>query len=106
AGGPAVTVTTLAPDENARLKFDGQAGQRGSLKLSAVTMSCAYVSILKSDGTPLGGNAYVSIFGGFLDTRVLPTTGSYTVLVDPQGTATGSMTLNRDHAPPEPQRTT
>jgi subtilisin family serine protease len=94
ASGPAVTVTTRAADENARLKFDGQAGQRISLKLSAVTMSAAYVSILKADGTPLGGNAYVSIFGGFLDTRLLPTTGSYTILVDPQGTATGSMTLN------------
>jgi subtilisin family serine protease len=94
AGGPAVTVTTRTADENARLKFDGQAGQRVSLKLSAVTITAAYVSILKADGTPLGGNAYVSIFGGFLDTRVLPTTGSYTVLVDPQGTATGSMTLN------------
>ena len=94
AGGPAVTVTTSTTDENARLKFDGQAGQRVSLKLSSVTMSAAYVSILKSDGTPLGGNAYVSIFGGFLDTRILPATGSYTILVDPQGTATGSMTVN------------
>jgi subtilisin family serine protease len=93
-GGPAVTVTTRAVDENARLKFDGQAGQRVSLKLSSVTMSAAYVSILKADGTPLGGNVYVSIFGGFLETRTLPATGSYTILVDPQGIATGSMTLN------------
>jgi subtilase family protein/fervidolysin-like protein len=93
-GGPAVTVTTQAADENARLTFDGQAGQRVSLKLSAVTISASYVSILNADATPVGGNAYVSIFGGFLDTRTLPATGRYTILVDPQGAATGSMTLN------------
>jgi subtilisin family serine protease len=101
AGGPAVTITTRTADENARLRFDGQAGQRVSLKLSAVSMSSAYVSILKSDGTPLGGNVYVSIFGGFLDTRALPATGSYTILVDPQGTATGSMTLTLYDVPPD-----
>jgi hypothetical protein len=101
AGGPAVTVTTRTADENARLRFEGQAGQRVSLKLSAVSISSSYVSILKSDGTPLGGNVYVSIFGGFVDTRTLPATGSYTILVDPQGTATGSMTLALYDVPPD-----
>jgi subtilisin family serine protease len=100
-GGPAVTVTTRTADENARLRFDGQAGQRVSLKLSAVSISSSYVSILKSDGTPLGGNVYVSIFGGFVDTRALPAAGSYTILVDPQGPATGSMTLTLYDVPPD-----
>jgi subtilisin family serine protease len=92
-GGPAVTITTRAPDENARLKFDGQAGQRVSLKLAPVTISSSYVSILKPDGTPLAANVFVSSFGGFVDTQTLPVTGSYRIVVDPQGTATGSMTL-------------
>jgi subtilisin family serine protease len=92
-GGPAVTITTSVPDENARLKFDGQAGQRVSLKLAPVTISTSYVSILKPDGTPLAANVFVSSFGGFVDTQTLPVTGSYRILVDPQGTATGSMTL-------------
>ncbi len=100
-GGPSVTVTTTSPDENARLRFDGQAGQRVSVKLSAITITSAYVSILKSDGSPLGGNAYVSSFGGFVDIRTLPTTGSYTILVDPQGSATGSMTLTLYDVPPD-----
>jgi subtilisin family serine protease len=92
AGGPPVTVTTRAPDENARLRFEGQAGQRVSLKLSAVTIPTSYVSIYKPDGTALGTGAYVGTYGGFIDTRTLPTTGSYTILVDPQGSSTGSMT--------------
>jgi subtilase family protein/fervidolysin-like protein len=100
-GGPAVTVTTRAPDENARIRFDGQAGQRISLKLSSVTISSSYVSILKPDGTTLAPNTYVSIFGGFLDTRALPVTGSYVIVVDPQGTYTGSMTLALYDVPPD-----
>jgi subtilisin family serine protease len=91
-GGPAVTITTRANDENARLRFEGEAGKRISLKLSSVTISTSYVSILKQDGGPLGANAYVGTAGGFVDTTTLPVTGSYTIVVDPQGAATGSMT--------------
>jgi subtilisin family serine protease len=91
-GGPAVTITTRAAGENTRLRFDGRAGQRISLKLSSVTISGSYVSILKPDGNPLGANAYVGTAGGFVDTRTLPAAGSYTIMVDPQGAATGSMT--------------
>ena len=32
-------------------------------------------------------------FGGFLDTTTLPTSGAYTILVDPQGSGTGGVTL-------------
>jgi subtilisin family serine protease len=100
-GGPAVTITTRAPDENARLKFDGQAGRRVSLNFSAVTIPTSYVSILKPDGTPLVANVFVSSFGGFVDTQSLPVTGSYRIVVDPQGTATGSMTLTLYDVPPD-----
>ena len=100
-GGPAVTITTRAPDENARLKFDGQAGQRISLKLAPVSIPTSYISILKPDGTPLAANVFVSSFGGFVDTQTLPVTGSYRIVVDPQGTATGSMTLALYDVPPD-----
>jgi subtilisin family serine protease len=100
-GGPAVTITTRAPDENARLKFDGQAGQRVSLKLAPVSISTSYVSIIEPDGTPLASNVFVSSFGGFVDTQTLPVTGSYRIVVDPQGTATGSMTLTLYDVPPD-----
>ena len=101
SGGPAVTITTRAPDESARLKFDVQAGRRISLKLAPVSISTSYISILKPDGTPLVSNVFVSSFGGFVDTQTLPLTGSYRIVVDPQGTATGSMTLTLYDVPPD-----
>jgi subtilisin family serine protease len=92
--GPPVTVTASAPGQNPRLRFDGQAGERVSVKLSSFSISSSFVSILKPDGSTLGTNAYVGIFGGFLDVRALPMAGTYTILIDPQSTYTGSMTVN------------
>jgi subtilisin family serine protease len=93
AGGAAATTTIGTPGQNARLTFEGRSDQRISIKLSSVTLSSSYVSILKPDGTAVGGNAYVSASGAFVDTRALPAAGAYTLLVDPQGAATGSMTV-------------
>jgi len=99
--GPPVTVTASAPNQNPRLRFDGQAGERVSVKLSSVSVASSFVSILKPDGSTLGTNGYVGIFGGFLDTRALPTAGTYTILIDPQSTYTGSMTVNLYDVPPD-----
>jgi subtilisin family serine protease len=98
AGGSPVTITTRSAGENAWLAFDGQADQRIALRMSGVTIGpspcCStYVSILKPDGTALGAQTLVGTNGGFVDTRTLPATGRYRILVDPQATATGSMTL-------------
>jgi hypothetical protein len=105
-GGPAVTVTTRAAGENARLFFDGVAGQRIALRMSNVTIgpsSCCstQVSIAKPDGTTLVYPTLVGTNGGFVDTRSLPVTGRYSMLVDPQGTSFGSMTLTLYDVPPD-----
>src|SRR5918911_3643058 len=97
-GGASVTATTTTADENATLTFSGQAGQRVSLALTNVTIGTSnccstLVSIRKPDGTVLGSAVNVGTLGGFVDTKTLPVTGTYTILVDPQGTATGSITL-------------
>ncbi|MDQ3995189.1 MAG: hypothetical protein M3265_10385, partial [Actinomycetota bacterium] len=97
-GGLPVTVTTTVPDENATATFSGIAGKRISLRMTDVTIgpsTCcsAKVSILKPDGKVLVAAAFVGTNGGFIDTKTLPTTGTYTILVDPQKAATGSMTL-------------
>jgi subtilisin family serine protease len=109
-GGAPVTVTTHSPNENAWLFFDGQAGGRVSLKLSNVTIGpspccSAQVTITKPDGTSLGAVTLVGTNGGFVDTRTLPATGRYRILVDPQATATGSMTLTLYDVPPDPTAT-
>ncbi len=92
-GGPGIGVTTTVPGQNAKVTFTGTAGRRLSIRLTSVSMSSAQVSLVRPDGSTLGATAYVGTAGGFLDATALPASGTYSVLVDPQGTATGSMTL-------------
>jgi subtilisin family serine protease len=105
-GGSPVTITTHSAGENAWLTFDGQADQRIALKMNGVTLGpspcCStYVSIFKPDGTMLGQQTLVGTNGGFVDTRSLPATGRYRILVDPQAASTGSMTLTLYDVPPD-----
>jgi YD repeat-containing protein len=91
-GGSPVTVTT-ANGQNAKVSFSGTAGQKVSLNLTAVSISQSSVSIYKPDWTLLSSPLTVGTNGGFLDSQTLTTTGTYNILVDPQGSATGHMTL-------------
>jgi hypothetical protein len=100
-GGAAVTVTITTPGQNAGLTFSGTAGQRVSLKLSSVTIVLSFVSIINPDGTSLVSPTSVSTLGWFIDTKTLPATGTYTILVDPNSTNTGSMTLTLYNVPPD-----
>ncbi len=92
-GGSPVTVTTTVPGQSARLTFDGTINQKVSLVSSGVTIASSTVNINKPDGTSL---AYTNVYGGYqgyIDTKTLPVTGTYTIVVDPSGANTGSMTL-------------
>jgi subtilisin family serine protease len=100
-GGPPVTVTTTAANENAKLAFNGEAGKRISLKLSGVTITNTKVSILNPDGSTLVSPTTIGTSGGFIDAKSLATTGSYSILVDPQASYTGSMTLTLYDVPPD-----
>jgi hypothetical protein len=98
AGGAPLTVAVSVPGDEAAVVFDGAAGQRVSLKLSSVTIGASgccstRLSILKPDGSALVFPTNVGTTGGFLDTTTLSVSGAYTILVDPQGSATGSITL-------------
>ena len=109
-GGPAVTVTTTVIGQNAVLSFNGTTSQRISLKLTNVTIgtsSCCSVkvSILKPGGATLVAPTFFGTTGGFIDLQTLPTTGLYTILVDPQGTDVGSMTLTLYDVPADPAPT-
>src|SRR5258706_31537 len=91
-GGDAASVDTGVRGEGTSLPFPGSAGQRISLKVSAVTMTQAKLSIIGPSGT-LVAPTLMTTAGGFVDTKTLPASGTYTIVVDPQGTCTGSMTL-------------
>ena len=104
-GGPSATVTTTTGGENASLSFEGAAGQRVSLEVTDVTIGTSTccstrVSILRPDGRSLA-TVTVGTNGGFLDATALPSTGTYTVLVDPQSTNVGSATLTLHDVPPD-----
>jgi subtilisin family serine protease/uncharacterized protein YhfF len=105
-GGNPVTVTVASPGDKARLTFDGAAGQRVSLELTDVTIgtsccSSASLSIINPDGSSLVAPSGFGTRGGFVDTRTLPQTGSYRIVVDPSGDAVGSVTLTLYDVPPD-----
>jgi YD repeat-containing protein len=104
--GESKAVTISAPNKIAMILFEGNVGQRVSLQMSGVTIgtnSCcsSRVSIYNPDGTALISPSYVGTSGGFFDTKVLPSTGSYTILIDPESTSTGSLTLTLYNVPPD-----
>jgi hypothetical protein len=63
-----------------------------NLTLSGVTVSISFVSILKPDGTTLVSGTLVGTFGRTI-TATTPVDGNYTIVIDPQNAASGSMTL-------------
>src|SRR5215213_7729795 len=92
ADGSPVTVTTTLAGQNAKVTFSGTEGQRVSLDISGVTIPGTYVYLLNPDGAQLS-YVYSGTGGAFMDTQTLPTTGTYTIFVDPSNTYTGSATL-------------
>ena len=88
------TISTIATvGQNARYTFTGTAGQWVSFGFTAVTIPSANVTLLKPDGTYLTSTS-IGTGGGSLDPpTALPTTGTYTVTVNPAAAYTGHMTL-------------
>ena len=100
--GNLITATTNTPGQNVLLTFSGTAGQQMSLTLANSTFPdpCAYCStlvanILNPDGTTLGSTSVnFNSSTAFIDSTILPQTGTYTVELDPQGSSTGSVDAN------------
>jgi len=92
--GSAVSSTITTPGQVARLTFSGTTGQRVSANSTATGMTgCWSLTILKPDGTQLA-STFTCGSSAFIEPQTLPTSGSYTVLVDPSGAATGQATVN------------
>ena len=104
AGGPAAVVATVEPGQNALVAFSGTAGRRVSIGIADVTVGtstcCSVrVSVLRPDGRTLVSPVFLGTNGGFLDATTLPSTGMYTILVDPQGPTTGGVSLTLHDVP-------
>ena len=90
-------VSITSPGQNAEYTFTGTIGQHVAAELTGSTFgpACPAValSLVRPDGTLLPGVASTCSASVFLDTETLDQTGTWTVLVDPQTTDTGSATL-------------
>lgn len=107
-GGPAVTVATAVPGQNASLTFTATAGQRFSLNFSGVVLTSGgymSVNVLKPDGTALGSPGYISAPGGFIDVQTAPMTGTYTIKFDPSAMTVGKATVQLIDVAPDPTAT-
>ena len=99
-GGPAVTIATTVPDQNASLTFSGVAGQRISIQVTGSALPTTRFDLRQPGGTILT-TFYVSTSGGFMDVRTLPLNGTYTLAIDPSGGGTVSMTVRLYDVPPD-----
>jgi len=90
--GPAVTADITSPNSTDRLHFQGTAGQQIFIELTHSTLQdqCGLAELDGPDGSDLGDACAVSGSGDFNRT-VLPTTGQYTVVIEPKNGATGSI---------------
>jgi hypothetical protein len=92
-GGSAVGVSLGSPGQNGTLTFSGTNGQDVTVHLTSNTMGTPVIRLLKPDGSQLTwGFSGSSSFD--LPTQTLPTTGTYTIVIDPDGAATGSINVS------------
>ena len=91
--GQSVPVSLTKPGQTARYTFNGNAGQWVTLGLTAVDITSSAVTLMTSEGTILASTAIGTAGGALEDQNPLPTTGTYTILVDPSSSYTGKMTL-------------
>jgi YD repeat-containing protein len=95
-GGQAAQITITSPGQNGRLTFSGTAGRNVSLNIPVTTVPNGTVSIFLPDGSLLvgGSTVFSSSYGGFIEPKTLPVTGTYTILADPSRIDTGNISLN------------
>jgi hypothetical protein len=92
-GGSPATLTTTVPGQNASVTFSGTASQQVTVHITSNSMGWVTVKLLKPDGSILTSTLqFLSSFN--LSTQTLPSTGTYTILIDPDTTNTGSITVN------------
>ncbi|WP_405107476.1 VWD domain-containing protein [Micromonospora sp. NBC_01405] len=92
--GPPVVATVDQPGAVIRYQFTGAAGASVTLDATAATLpdQCSPLQLRDAGGATLSSGCVINGAGG-IEPTVLPDTGTYTIVVDPSGSATGSVTL-------------
>jgi YD repeat-containing protein len=90
--GESRAVTIDNAGKKGLIVFDGVAGQQVSLQLSGMTMASVAISVLGPDGVTLKSTT-LSGSTGFIDAFTLPSSGTYTIFVNPSASSKGSATI-------------
>jgi RHS repeat-associated protein len=102
SAGVTQTVTTSVPSQNGKVTFDATPGQRVFVYVESETYSGSPSLWLKNpDGTNHTFITNVAAAGSFSNTMTLGTAGKYTLLIDPNGSEVGSMTVTLWDVPPD-----
>jgi hypothetical protein len=91
-GGSAVSVPLAVPGQMGTRTFSGTASQVITVRVTGNTFGITTVRLLKPDGTQL--TSATSLSGSFnLPQQTLPTTGTYTIVVDPSAANVGTLNV-------------
>lgn len=93
-GGGATPVTIGVPGQNASYTFDGTASESVTVHVTSNTIGLTTVKLLDTNGTTVLASKFSSLGSFDLATVTLPSTGTYTVFIDPSGAAKGSLNLS------------
>jgi hypothetical protein len=99
AGGSPVSLTVSVPGQNPYVTFSGTANQQVQLSVTGVTIPWSLVSVTKPDGSALISPTWVNTNGKLFNTQTLPATGTYKIIIDPELSNTGNVTLTLSNIP-------
>jgi hypothetical protein len=91
--GSSRAVTFAAAGTVALLVFDAVTGQRLGFAITGVTVAETDISIRNRDGTILGASTLVTTAGAVLYPPQITSTGTYSIVIAPRNTNTGSLTV-------------
>jgi hypothetical protein len=91
--GTPINVNLSTPGQNASFTFSGTAGQKVSEYLASSTFPAPCIlTVLRPDNSVFANTSCASP-SAFLDATALDATGTWTVVIDPQGPSTGTAAL-------------
>jgi pimeloyl-ACP methyl ester carboxylesterase len=96
-GGAAVPISVPSATQYGRLTFAGTANQRVTIAFTASSIASGTSELRAADGRVVGSTS-LGTTGGIIDNVGLPSTGTYTVVIDPSGSG-GSVTVQA-YTPP------
>jgi YD repeat-containing protein len=92
--GPTLPVGITGFGQNARITFSGTSGQAVTVHLANNTICQLFVELFDANGVNYLTQLYTCSSNFNLPQETLSTTGTYTILLDPQDIATGSVSVS------------